>query len=222
MKDSQSYAAWYETARGAWMGATEYALVKKLLNPARGNSLLDVGCGTGYFTQQFVNDGLQVTGLDPDPGMLDHARQAVVQAEFVQADVLDLPFESRHFDYVAAITSLCFVADPVAALNEMWRVTSRGLVLGLLNRHSLLYWQKRHSPGYAGARWDTAREVGQWFETLSPPCRTSRQASGIFLPAAGHFAQCVEHCLPSILPLGGFLAAVVFKNGPEEEGAIEK
>ncbi len=211
MKDPQAYAHWYETPRGAWMGQQEYGLLKTLLGPSPGQSLLDVGCGTGYFTGRFVADGLQVSGVDPDPAMLDFARQAVDGARFVQADMLSLPFEDGQFDCVIAITSLCFVRDPLAAIAELWRVSNRALLLGLLNRHSLLYWQKRHSAGYGGARWDTGGEVAHWFDGLHPAPRRRRQASGIFLPGAGHFARAVEHCLPASLPLGGFLAVVAFK-----------
>ena len=51
----------------------------------------------------------------------------------------------------------------------MWRVSRKGVVLGLLNQRSLLYRQKRGVGGYKGARWDTLEEVGQWIEPLAPP-----------------------------------------------------
>jgi protein-L-isoaspartate O-methyltransferase len=41
------YDAWYDTPRGRWIGDTEYALAARLLAPQAGDSLLDVGCGTG-------------------------------------------------------------------------------------------------------------------------------------------------------------------------------
>ena len=44
------------------------------------------------------------------------------------------------------MTSLCFIDDPLPALREMWRVTRHALVLGLLNRHSLLH-REKHGQG---------------------------------------------------------------------------
>ena len=60
------YDAWYYTPRGRWIGDTEYALATRLLAPQAGDSLLDVGCGTGWFTRRAAADGLLVTGLDPN------------------------------------------------------------------------------------------------------------------------------------------------------------
>jgi len=70
MKPEQ-YDAWYRTPRGAWIGDTEFRLLLRLLAPQRGETLLDVGCGTGYFTRRCAREaGLQATGVDPDPQWL--------------------------------------------------------------------------------------------------------------------------------------------------------
>jgi len=71
--DAAAYDAWYETARGRWIGDTEYRLLHRVLAPSPGDSLLDVGCGSGHFTRRFARGGLRVTGLDPDAGMLRSA-----------------------------------------------------------------------------------------------------------------------------------------------------
>lgn len=147
--DPASYHAWYETPRGAWIGRTELRLLLDLLRPEAGTSLLDCGCGSGWFSAAFSARGLAVTGLDPDrralafqsqtvassrPFLRDHAPRIPVVAGRAEA----LPFADGTFDYAAAITSLCFVASPAQALAELWRVARRGVVLGLLHRRSLL------------------------------------------------------------------------------------
>ena len=68
------YDAWYDTARGAWIGTTEYALARRELTAHAGETLLDVGCGTGWFTRRFAADGAITTGLDPNPQWLAYAR----------------------------------------------------------------------------------------------------------------------------------------------------
>lgn len=118
-----------------------------------------------------------------------------------------LPFKDREFDYCVSVTALCFIREQAAALAEMFRVARRRLVLGLLNRWSLLYLQKgRHggSGAYRGAHWHSAREVR---ELLSR--RSSAQPElrfGVFLPSGGLLARVVELAAPARMPLGAFLA----------------
>ena len=134
-----AYQAWYRTPRGRWVAQCELGLLLRLLQPLPGQSLLDAGSGTGEFSRRFRAAGLQVTGIDPDPDMVACARSQDGDIDYLQGSVLQLPFRRGAFDFCAAVTSLCFVAAPQRAVEEMWRVSRRGIVLGLLNRHSLLY-----------------------------------------------------------------------------------
>ena len=69
-----TYDAWYQTTRGSWIGQQEFSTILKLFQPEEGQSLLDVGSGTGYFSRQFYKLGLQVTGLVPAPAMNEFAK----------------------------------------------------------------------------------------------------------------------------------------------------
>ena len=211
--DPQVYESWYFTRRGRWVARREFSLMMRLLRPHAGRTLLDVGSGTGYFSRRFAASGLHVTGLDPDPGMLAFARGRGGNVSYVQGDVRALPFASAAFDYCAAVTSLCFVPDPARALAAMWRVCRRGLVLGLLNRHSLLYLFKRGRGGYRGARWDSVEEVRGWCRQLRPE-PDLHLATAIWLPRGVWLAQRVEALLPEQWTGGGFLAVVLHKERP--------
>lgn len=202
------YEAWYQTARGSWIAGREFGLMMRLMNPPTGATLLDIGCGTGHFSRRFAAAGLRVTGLDPDAAMLDYARELGGGVDYLRGTGTVLPFDDNAYDHVAAVTSLCFIADPERALREMWRVSRRAVLLGLLNRRSLLYRQKRGHGAYRGARWDTPAEVRRWARRLEPaPQITVRSA--IFLPSGGVFARAVEAVLPGTLPWGGFLAILL-------------
>lgn len=208
--DPVRYQAWYHTRRGQWIAGRETRLLQRLLRPAAGATLLDVGTGTGQFARQFTALGLAVTGLDPDVAMLRTARALDSSIAYLSGEALHLPFPDASFDYCMAVTSLCFVGDPRAALVEMWRVARRGVALGLLNRHSLLHRQKAGRNGYRGARWDTAADVRAWAEILAPAA-VPLIHTGLTLSQGGPFSRLADTLLPSHFPWGGFLAAILHK-----------
>jgi SAM-dependent methyltransferase len=203
------YDAWYDTPRGRWIGETEYALAARLLAARRGDSLLDVGCGTGWFTRRAAADDLQVTGLDPHADWLDYARAHSSPAlNWVEGDARALPFADASFDHVLSIAALCFVDDERQAVAECVRVARRSFAIGWLNRASLLYWKKGRGGGsgaYRGARWHTAGEVRALFSGL--PVRNPKLRSAIFLPSATRWAALIEQGVPAALPWGGMLLA---------------
>jgi ubiquinone/menaquinone biosynthesis C-methylase UbiE len=96
------YDEWYrgvgqyaERDRPGWHDEVD-ALTRALaeLPPAR---TLDVACGTGFLTRYLPGE---VVGLDQSESMLDEARRQARDAEFVQGDALDLPFEDGSFGRV--------------------------------------------------------------------------------------------------------------------------
>jgi SAM-dependent methyltransferase len=200
----EEYDAWYRTPRGAWIGDTEYRLLRRLLAPEPGASVLDVGCGTGYFSRRFARDGHPVTGIDVDPATVAFARARREAGEaYGVADACALPFVERAFDHCISVTALCFVRDERTALTEMVRVARRGVALGLLNRRSLLYWQKGRRGGrgaYRGARWHTRREILALASGLA--LGAPRVASAVVLASGSPLARALEGWLPG----GAFLA----------------
>ena len=207
--DPSDYEAWYGSPRGQWIGNAEHALLTEMLKPEPGETLLDVGCGTGHFSRRFAQgNGLRVTGVDIDQEWLAYAQaRSDASIEYVRASALDLPFPERSFDLTVSVTALCFIAPQRQALAEMLRVTRRRFALGLLNQHSLLYWQKGRRGGsgaYHGAHWHTAGEVKRLFSGM--PVTDLSIRSCVFLPEGNWFSRAVEKALPTNLPWGGFLA----------------
>ena len=179
-----------------------------MLAPQAGERLLDVGCGTGYFTRGFAADqSLAVTGVDPNSEWLAYALSRASWGErFVEASALALPFPDRTFDVSISVAALCFISDQRTALAEILRVTRRRFAIGLLNRHSLLYWQKgRHggSGAYRGAHWHSAAEIHQLFAGLPVSDLSIRTA--VFMPQGGYVSRAVENFLSSSLPWGAFI-----------------
>ena len=151
------YDAWYDTARGRWIGVAEFRLLSRLLQARPGDTLLDVGCGTGWFTRRFAEEGLLASGLDPNPDWLAFAQiKGPPATRWILGDARALPFPDRRFDRVVSVAALCIVEYERQAVAEIVRVTRRRFAIDWLNRMSLLYRQKGRGGGsgaYRGARW---------------------------------------------------------------------
>lgn len=217
--EAEAYERWYATPRGHWIAQRELELLLEALEPRPGESLLDVGCGTGHFTRA-LGQHLQgpITGVDLDPAWLRHARQQDATATtYAVADARALPFADTSFDLVVSVTALCFIPDERAALAEMLRVARRRVVLGLLNRHSLLCYQKGRGGGrgaYRGGRWHSPAEAGRLFKGLA--ANPHKPATAIHLPGGGYLARRLERLWPAGLHTGAFIvmAADVTQRAP--------
>ena len=96
-----------------------------------GQRVLDVGCGPGALTAELVRrvGAASVTAADPMPQFVAAARQRNPGVSVVQAPAESMPFADKAFDAALAQLVVHFMADPVAGLAEMARVTKRGGVV---------------------------------------------------------------------------------------------
>lgn len=207
--NASEYDAWYDTDRGRWIGETEYRLLTELLTPQFSDHVLDVGCGTGWFTRRIAGlAGVEVTGTDIDSEALAFAREHDTRAHYMEADARRLPFANNRFHKVMSVTALCFIADWPQALSEIVRVTGDRFAVGVLNRHSLLWREKGRDGGsgaYRGAHWHTHRELRQALAGL--PVYDLEIRTAVLLPSGSPLARQTERCLAGRLPFGSFLLA---------------
>lgn len=151
------YEAWYETEEGQRADALEKGSLRQLLErfpDVRG--ILEVGCGTGHFTRWVEGQGISAVGLDLSAVMLAEA-QGVDGVALVQADAHRLPFADGAFDVTMFVTTLEFLSAPRKALGEAVRVGARGVVLGVLNRWSILALRRRLVGLFRPTVYETAR-----------------------------------------------------------------
>mgnify|MGYP003664178251 CR=1 FL=1 len=204
----EKYDHWYATGRGRWIGETEFRLLASELDCQPGDKVLDVGCGTGWFTRR-IGDLPQhpaMTGMDIDNEALAYARGQNSKNCYLPANAVQLPFSNNHFDRVMSVTALCFVPEWPEALKEIVRVTRGRFVVGLLNRHSLLWRHKgrgNHQGAYQGEHWHTRRELREVLDSL--PVRNVHFRTAIWLPGGSIIARTFEAWLSNSLPLGRFL-----------------
>jgi ubiquinone/menaquinone biosynthesis C-methylase UbiE len=119
---------------GRWSRAVG-GIFLEWLAPPKGVHWLDVGCGTGAFTELVLGtcSPASVIGIDPFPEQIEYVHSLPVAglAEFKVADALNLPFADCSSDVVASALVINFVPDRPRGLAEMRRTAKPGgLVAG--------------------------------------------------------------------------------------------
>lgn len=119
-----------------------------------GDHVLDVGCGPGALTAVLVErvGAAAVSAVDPSEPFVIAARERNPGVEVVQASAEHLPFPPMTFDETIAQLVVHFMADPIAGLTEMARVTRpNGVVAACVWDHG--------GQGPLSLFWRAAREL---------------------------------------------------------------
>jgi demethylmenaquinone methyltransferase/2-methoxy-6-polyprenyl-1,4-benzoquinol methylase len=109
-----------------WRRATARAVVRP------GDSVLDACCGTGDLAVAAAREGGRVTGLDFSERMLERARRKAPALEWVEGDLLSLPFAEGSFDAATVGFGVRNVEDLELGLAELRRVLRPGGRVGVL------------------------------------------------------------------------------------------
>jgi len=80
-----------------------------------GLRVLDIGCGGGLFSEALAEQGAQVTGIDPSPGVIDvarlHMQESALEIDYQSRTAEDLAASGAQFDIVCAMEVLEHVVD---------------------------------------------------------------------------------------------------------------
>jgi ubiquinone/menaquinone biosynthesis C-methylase UbiE len=162
-KDAQEYSRWVASQRNQWAAQLETGLMLNLLKPVKGESVLNIGCGTGASTLPLLGLGLNVTGIDPSPYMLDIAQATLGQrVDLYRGFAEDLPFDDNSFNHAFFFISLEFVDDPVLALEEACRVAKDKVFIGFINRFAIKGLQLRVKGLFNTTIYNQARFFSVW------------------------------------------------------------
>ena len=217
------YDQWYRRPEGQYADALEKELFLRLVQPREGQSLLEVGCGTGHNLEFFDGLGLEIAGNDPSRHMLElAARRLGPRVRLSQGQAEGLGFDDDSFDIVALITVLEFVSDPVEALKEAARVAKLKVYLGILNKASMLGIARRakgrfRESIYNQARFYTIWEIEQMVRSVLGPVPLTWQ-SVLFFPLGWHrYCQRADRLLSfGRNPLGAFLGICIAQRDTQE------
>ena len=134
----------YEQFMGRWTRAIGTIFLDWLAPPTDAR-WLDIGCGTGVFTDLIVStcSPATVVAIDPSEPQIEVARKKAIaqRVDFRVADSQKLPFSGNNFDIVVSALVINFISDPSQALTEMRRVCRpHGVIAGYV-------WNARRSVG---------------------------------------------------------------------------
>lgn len=163
------------------MGVYSVQLASQLADVAgvhSGQRALDVGCGTGALTAELVvrlgPDA--VAAVDPSASFVAASRERHPGVDVRQSAAEALPFPAASFDAALAQLVVHFMADPVAGLREMARVTSRDGVV------AACVWDHAGGRSPLSVFWQAARELDA----------DAKDESGLPGARAGHLAELSE------------------------------
>ncbi|MGB3919689.1 class I SAM-dependent methyltransferase [Methanothrix sp.] len=201
------YDEWYDEHQAAY---NSEILALRSLIPSAGIGL-EVGAGTGRFTLPL---GIRI-GVEPARAMAERARARGVEIIYALAEAL--PFRDGAFDFVLMVTTICFLKDPLSAIQEAKRVLKPGgaLIIGMIDRDSPAgrdyEMKKKTSKFYRYARFYSAREALSWLEDLDFCNILARQAifKNAKIDAAEPFSEGHGR--------GAFLALSARKRSPSPE-----
>jgi len=120
----------YERFMGAWSRAIGKTFLAWLGAP-KAARWLDLGCGTGAFSELILRHAApaSLAGIDPSGEQIAYAQKRFSGPEFQVGDSMDMPFGAGEFDVVASALVLHFIPDRSRAFAEMHRVLrANGLV----------------------------------------------------------------------------------------------
>jgi len=212
---ANKYDSWYENPVGqTYDRIQKREIAYALESVSDGKKMLEVGCGTGHWTAFFANKGFDVTGVDISSKMLQVASsKGIRSARYTLVDCRNLPFDRNTFDVACAITALEFMSDARTALAEIARCVRPGgkVVVGVLNRVSLLAWlrRRRGSTTFAKAHLMSNKEVRRLLKTVGDATVNS---SAFVLPWRG--LLWLSRVLDAVgrflrLPFGDFIVGTV-------------
>src|ERR687898_491791 len=120
-----------------------------------GQRVLDVGCGPGALTAELVArlGPDAVSAVDPSESFVEAARERPPGVSVQRAAAEQLPFGDEEFDATLAQLVVHFMADPVAGLREMARVTRNDGVV------AACVWDHAGGTGPLSVFWEAAREL---------------------------------------------------------------
>lgn len=168
------HAKWYSGVveeKGSYQKEVILPGVLNLLKIQKGEAVLDLACGEGFFAREFAKSGANVLGVDAGAGLIEIAKKKSSQEILYRvADAKSLAFlNDGSFDAVTIIMALQNIDDIAPVFRECSRVLNKkGRMVFVLN-HPVF-----RIPKFSGWGWDEGqklqyRKVNRYMSELKLP-----------------------------------------------------
>jgi ubiquinone/menaquinone biosynthesis C-methylase UbiE len=120
----------YEDKQAYVAGDELISVVKtELLTEQKLGKVLELGCGTGLYTETLINNAESITATDLSDEMIEMAktkRGGLKNVEFQKADALNLEFEENSFDTVFMANLIHIIGNAEKLILESKRILKKG------------------------------------------------------------------------------------------------
>jgi len=169
---ANKYDSYYDTALGQKVDSIEKQAIASYLQAIPRQPVLELGCGTGHWTEVLSDMGFSVSAVDISEAMLAVAtKKSLRNVIFQKADAANLRFSNESFGIIVSITMLEFTHHPKKVLSEIYRVLKPGglLLLACLNVNSELGKAKDNDQTYRNATFLSKTELKQLLSVFGEP-----------------------------------------------------
>ena len=129
-------------------------IIKERFKAFKGEKILDLGCGYGYYTDYFKSIGGNAVGIDASQAMIDIAKKNYPDCDFEVADITQkIPFEDNFFDIIFCNQVLMDIENAESVFYECSRILKPGGILYYSITHPVFFngeWKKNDEDSPAG------------------------------------------------------------------------
>lgn len=121
----------------------------RLLNIKKGEAILDLGCGPGFFAKEFAQLGARVWGVDISKELIKFARANAPAVDFYDGSADDLGFlEDNSVDKITVILAIQNIENVTGFFSECQRILKKGGKIFLVMNHPAFRIPKASSWGW--------------------------------------------------------------------------
>lgn len=127
----------------------------RLMEIKKGERVLDLACGTGFFAKEFIKKGAKVVGSDISKELITIAEKNVPEAEFTISPADSLPFlKEGSTEKIAIVLAIQNIENIKGVFEECARVLAPGGGLFVVMNHPAF-----RVPGASSWEWDYEKNV---------------------------------------------------------------
>lgn len=206
--------AFYNLVSSSTMFQRHYELVARdILSYCSEGYLLDIGTGPGWLLLELHQKSptMKLIGLDASPSMVDRARKNIDNAgltdliEIREGNASQMPFADNSFDIIVSTGSIHHWKEPIAALNDVYRVLKHGC-------HALMFDLVSNTP--ASILDDMRGDFGRlkttifWLHGFEEPFYSRKNFEALVRPTL--FKECRSRFV-------GLLCCLILKKGAADD-----